>query len=159
MRTRAYADEAARRFPGLRVVACDSARGAVEGSDVIVTAGPIRRRPEPTLEAAWFAPGALGVPLDYDSYWTAEAMAAADRFYTDDTAQLMSTRAGGDYFQEIPPVYADLGEVVAGLKDGRRAPGERLISMNLGIALDDMATAPLVVERARARGLGTRLVL
>ncbi|HKQ96412.1 MAG TPA: ornithine cyclodeaminase family protein [Candidatus Polarisedimenticolia bacterium] len=158
-RTRAYADESSRRFPALRVLACDSARAAVEGADVIVTAGPIRRRPEPTLEAAWFAKGALGVPLDYDSYWTPEAMASADRFYTDDTAQLLSTRAGGDYFRNIPAVYGDLGEVAAGLKDGRRAPGERLVSMNLGIALDDMATAPLVVEAARARGLGTRLPL
>jgi len=31
--------------------------------------------------------------------------------------------------------------------------------MNLGLALEDMATAPLVLERARARGLGTRLPL
>jgi ornithine cyclodeaminase/alanine dehydrogenase len=158
-RTRAYADEAARRFPRLRVTVAATARAAVETADVIVTAGPIRRRPEPVIEPSWFAAGALAVPLDYDSYWTPAAMAAADRFYTDDTAQLMSTRAGGDYLQAIPPVYADLGEVAAGFKDGRRAPGERLLSMNLGIALDDMATAPLVVAAARARGLGTRLTL
>jgi ornithine cyclodeaminase/alanine dehydrogenase len=158
-RTRAYTDEAGRRFPRVRATACDTARAAVEGADVIVTAGPIRRRPEPLIEAGWLGPGTLGVPLDYDSYWTPAAMAAADRFYTDDTAQLRSTQAGGDYFRAIPPVYADLGEVAAGLKDGRRAPAERLLSMNLGIALDDMATAPLVVAAARARGLGTRLAL
>jgi ornithine cyclodeaminase/alanine dehydrogenase-like protein (mu-crystallin family) len=31
--------------------------------------------------------------------------------------------------------------------------------MNLGIALEDMATAPLVLERATAQGLGTPLRL
>src|SRR5207249_11722619 len=107
----------------------------------------------------WFSEGAVGVPLDYDSYWKPGAMAAADRFYTDDTNQLLHTRDGGVYFQRIPEVFADLGEVVAGLKDGRRDDRERLFCMSLGIALDDMATAPLVLERAMAKGLGTRLPL
>jgi ornithine cyclodeaminase/alanine dehydrogenase len=158
-RTRAYAEEQGRRFPGLRLTPCATPRDAVEGCDVIVTAGPIRHDPKPVLEAAWFAEGALGVPLDYDSYWTAAAMSAADRFYTDDAGQLRHTKAGGVYFRAIPDLYADLGEVVAGLKDGRRSPRERLVCMNLGIALEDMATAPLVLERARERGLGTRLPL
>jgi ornithine cyclodeaminase/alanine dehydrogenase len=158
-RTEAYAAAQGRRYPALRIAACASPRAAIEGCDVIVTAGPIRRDPKPVLEAAWFAPGALGVPLDYDSYWTPAAMAAADRFYTDDRGQLLHTKEGGVYFRAIPDVYADLGEVVAGLKDGRRSPDERLVCMNLGLALEDMATAPLVLERARAEGLGTHLPL
>jgi ornithine cyclodeaminase/alanine dehydrogenase len=137
----------------------DEPRRAVEGCDVVVTAGPIRRRPEPTLRAEWFSEGALGVPLDYDSYWTPAAMKAADRFYTDDREQLLHTRHGGEYFQKIPEVYADLGEVIAGKKEGRKNAQERLLCMNLGLALEDMATAPLVLEQALARGLGTRLAL
>jgi ornithine cyclodeaminase/alanine dehydrogenase-like protein (mu-crystallin family) len=158
-RTRAYVEEQGRRFPSMTLTPCDAPRAAVEGCDVIVTAGPIRRDPKPVLETAWFGEGALGVPLDYDSYWKPAALAAADRFYTDDAGQLRHTRAGGVYFRQIPDLYADLGEVVAGLKDGRRGPGERLVCMNMGIALEDMATAPLVLERARERGLGTRLPL
>jgi ornithine cyclodeaminase/alanine dehydrogenase len=158
-RTRRYAETEGARHPGLRVVACETAREAVTGSDIVVTAGPIRRNPEPAIEADWFAEGALGVPLDYDSYWTAGAMRAADRFYTDDTPQILHTRAGGVYFRHIPDVYADLGEVEAGIRDGRRDPRERLLCMNLGIALEDMATAALVMERAVALGIGTRLGL
>jgi ornithine cyclodeaminase/alanine dehydrogenase len=158
-RARAYAVEQGTLNPRVRIVLCATPREAVEGCDVIVTAGPIRRHPQPVLEAAWFSPGALGVPLDYDSCWTPAAMAAADRFYTDDAGQLLHTRAGGVYFRGIPELYADLGEVLAGLKDGRRTPRERLVCMNLGIALEDMATAPLVLERARAKGVGIRLPL
>ena len=33
------------------------------------------------------------------------------------------------------------------------------MAMNLGLALDDMAVAPEVYRRARARGLGTWLAL
>jgi ornithine cyclodeaminase/alanine dehydrogenase-like protein (mu-crystallin family) len=86
-------------------------------------------------------------------------MAAADRFYTDDTPQLLYTRGQGVYFRRIPQVYADLGEVAAGLRDGRRDDRERLFCLNMGIALEDMATAPLVLARALEKGLGTRLAL
>lgn len=158
-RVRAYVDEQSPLYPRLRIAGAAGPRDAIAGADVIVTAGPIRRRPEPPLEAAWFAEGALGVPLDYDSYWTPQALAAAERIYTDDTAQFEHARAEGVYFQRVPALYADLGEVVAGTKDGRRTPRERLVCMTMGIALDDMATAPLVLERALARGLGTRLPL
>ncbi|HEU4402763.1 MAG TPA: ornithine cyclodeaminase family protein [Candidatus Polarisedimenticolia bacterium] len=158
-RTARYVDEMRARHPGLEIEAVATPRAAVEGIDVIVTAGPIRVHPQPVLEAAWFGEGALGVPLDYDSYWKTEALRCAARFYTDDTGQILHTRKGGVYFQQIPEVYADLGEVLAGLKDPRRAPRERLVCMNLGIALEDMATAPLVLEAAQRRGLGTRLPL
>jgi ornithine cyclodeaminase/alanine dehydrogenase-like protein (mu-crystallin family) len=158
-RSRGYAVEQQALHPKLRFAPVDDPRGAVEGCDVVVTAGPIKRRPEPALEAEWFSEGALGVPLDYDSYWTPAAMRKADRFYTDDTAQLLHTREGGDYFQQIPEVYADLGEVIAGKKEGRRNAKERLLCMNLGLALEDMATAPLVLEQALSRGLGTQLTL
>lgn len=158
-RSRAYAAEQQPHHPKVRFQPVDEPRRAVEGCDVVVTAGPIKRRPEPALQADWFSEGALGVPLDYDSYWTPAAMKRADRFYTDDTAQLLHTREGGDYFQKIPEVYADLGEVLAGKRDGRRNAKERLVCMNLGLALEDMATAPLVLEQALSRGLGTRLSL
>lgn len=154
-----YCADMMRAHPSLKCIVVPTARAAVEGGDIVVTAGPILAHPAPAIEPGWFAEGALGVPLDYDSYWKPEAMAAADRFYTDDTAQLLHTRGHGVYFQRIPQVYADLGEVAAGLKDGRRDDRERLLCMNLGIALEDMATAPLVLARAIELGLGTRLPL
>jgi len=59
--------------------------------------------------------------------------------------------------QEHPAPYADLGEIVAGTKSGRES--ERTLCINLGLALADMATAPLVYEAARAKGIGTALPL
>ncbi|OLD65929.1 MAG: hypothetical protein AUI47_01040 [Acidobacteria bacterium 13_1_40CM_2_68_5] len=154
-----YCAELGPAYPAIKFSAVATPRAAVEGTDIIVTAGPIRARPSPIIEPEWLAEGSLGLPLDYDSYWKPEAMAAAERFYTDDTAQLLHTREAGVYFRRVPRVFADLGEVVAGLKDGRRHDRERLLCMSLGIALDDMATAPLVLEGAVAKGLGTRLPL
>jgi ornithine cyclodeaminase/alanine dehydrogenase-like protein (mu-crystallin family) len=63
------------------------------------------------------------------------------------------------YFQDIPPIHADLDELVAGRKPGRQKPGERTIACNLGLALDDLATAPLIYQRATEKGVGTWLAL
>ena len=63
------------------------------------------------------------------------------------------------YFQEIPPIYAGLGELVTGAKPGRENSRERTMACNLGLALDDMATAPIVYRRALERGVGTWLPL
>jgi ornithine cyclodeaminase/alanine dehydrogenase-like protein (mu-crystallin family) len=63
------------------------------------------------------------------------------------------------YFQHIPPIHADLGELVSGGKPGRETPQERTMACNLGLALDDIATAPLVYARALEEGVGTWLPL
>ena len=80
------------------------------------------------------------------------------KFTTDDIAQLEHYRHLG-YFQSIPPIYAALGEIVAGKKPGRQTKRERTIACNLGLALDDIATAPIVYQRALDKGLGTWLPL
>ncbi len=85
-------------------------------------------------------------------------MAACDRFYCDDTAQVLATKAHGPRLQGIPEAIAgDLGELAAGTVTGRRDDAERLFCMNLGVAIEDVATARLVVARARERGVGLKL--
>jgi ornithine cyclodeaminase/alanine dehydrogenase-like protein (mu-crystallin family) len=63
------------------------------------------------------------------------------------------------YFQGIPPIYADLGELVAGKKPGRERSEERTMACNLGLALDDMAVAPVIYQRAVEKNIGTWLPL
>jgi ornithine cyclodeaminase/alanine dehydrogenase-like protein (mu-crystallin family) len=82
----------------------------------------------------------------------------ADKFCTDDVPQLHHYRDLG-YFQDIPAIHADLGELVTGRKAGREKPEERTMACNLGVALEDMAVAPLIYERALEKGIGTWLLL
>ena len=104
--------------------------------------------------------GGLAVSLDYDAVWTSSAMKECDKFVSDDIGQLLSTKKEGVYFSGIPEnICADLGELAAGLKPGREDPLERIFSMNMGIAVDDIVTAKLIYERALERGTGTRLSL
>jgi ornithine cyclodeaminase/alanine dehydrogenase len=154
---RKYVEEMMARH-GLGVVAVDSSRKAVENCDIVVTSGPILKHPQPLIEASWFKDGGFACPLDFDSYWKPEAMYSMDKFFTDDIEQLRYYRQQG-YFAEIPEVHADLSEVVSGKKPGRENPKERIMSMNLGLAIEDMATAKLVYEKADKSRIGTRLPL
>jgi ornithine cyclodeaminase/alanine dehydrogenase-like protein (mu-crystallin family) len=154
---RAYADDVARRL-GLAVEVVPSARDAVVGSDVIVTAGPIARTPHATIRAGWMAAGAFASLVDYDSYWHADAFAEIDVFCVDDIPQVERHRSLGR-FRGIPTVDAELAEIVAGLRPGRRDGRQRTMTMNLGIAMADIATASLVYRRATEAGAGTRLPL
>jgi ornithine cyclodeaminase/alanine dehydrogenase len=104
--------------------------------------------------------GGLGVSLDYDSAWTSSAMKECHKFISDDIDQFLFTKGEGIYFGGTPDhIYADLGEVVAGIKLGRQDPKEKIFSMNMGIAIDDMVTAKMVYERAVEKGVGTDLPL
>lgn len=131
---------------------------AVQGLDLVVTSGPILKHPQPAIPAGWLAAGAFASLVDFDSYWQGGALAEVDKLATDDRAQLDYYRRDG-YFQATPPAYADLGQIAAGLKPGRTSPEERTLTINLGLALGDVAVARLVHTQARAQGLGVELPL
>jgi ornithine cyclodeaminase/alanine dehydrogenase-like protein (mu-crystallin family) len=143
---------------GLEVEIVAEPRQAVSGCDLIVTAGPILRQPHKTIQAGWWDEGAFASLVDFDSYWHPEAMREADKFYTDDLAQLEHYRSVG-YFQDIPPVTGDLGQLVTGQTPARLSAAERTIACNLGLAMDDMAVAPTLYRRAVELSLGKWLTL
>jgi ornithine cyclodeaminase/alanine dehydrogenase len=143
---------------GLEVIGVDEPEQAVGEADLVVTSGPILKHPAPAIRKDWLREGAFASAVDFDSYWTSEALAQVDRVATDDHAQFRYYRELG-YLRETPEPYADLGELVTGVRPGRQSPTERTLAMNLGLALEDVAVAPEVLRRATAAGLGTWLPL
>jgi len=152
-----YVEEISTRF-NLEVVSVSNPQDAVTGCDIVVTSGPILKEPHATIQAGWLDKGSFASLVDFDSYWHADAMRETTKFCTDDTQQLLHYQEGG-YFKKIPPLHADLGELVTGQKPGRESPDERTMTANLGLALDDMAVAPLIFRKATEKGLGTWLPL
>ena len=152
-----FVAEMSERFD-FEIIGVKEPKQAVVDSDLVVTSGPILKHPTPTIEKDWLRPGAYGSAVDFDSYWTGEALAQMDRISTDDHAQFQYYKSVG-YFQQTPDPYADLGEIVAGLKPGRKDENERTLAINLGLAMDDMAVAPTIYQCAKDIQLGTWLPL
>jgi len=142
----------------LEIKTVRSAEEAVRGMDIVVTSGPIMKKPDPVIGAGWLEPGSFASAVDFDSYWQGEALAEADKLATDDIAQMAYYRKEG-YFQTTPQPYADLGDIVSGKKPGREDSKERNIAINLGLALEDMALAIQIYRRARNKGMGIELPL
>lgn len=153
----AYAKEMNSQL-GLDVEPVKRLPDAVKGMDIVVTSGPILKNPTPAIEAGWLAQGAFASLVDFDSYWQGAALKEMDKIATDDLAQMRYYRQEG-YFKETPEAYADLGEIVAGKKPGRENSSQRIAAINLGLALDDMATAIRIFKRAKEIGVGTQLPL
>jgi alanine dehydrogenase len=155
----ALAGELSAQLPGVEFVGARDAGQVALGADVVVTAITQVAGAAPPLDAGLLEPGALAVALDYDAAWTAAAMAEFDRFVVDDTAQVLATKAAGVRLGRIPAIYADLGELAAGRSQGRAAPDERWLCLNLGVGIEDVAAGMLIYGRAVAAGLGRRLPL
>ena len=71
----------------------------------------------------------------------------------------MDKKRKAGHLRDITEVYAGLGEIVAGKNPRRESDEERIISMNLELAIEDMATAIMIYEKAEKKGVGVWLPL
>ena len=124
---------------------------ALEGAEIVVTAGPIIEDPEPSIRPEHLGERWLALPIDFDFYFGPETVAAAEVFLADDVGQFEYYRELG-HFQGWPAPEGNVGE---GL--GRDGSPARALCCNLGIGALDAAFANVVLERARAEGAGTEL--
>ncbi|WP_273842720.1 ornithine cyclodeaminase family protein [Rubrobacter calidifluminis] len=140
-RARAFAEEHG-------AIATASAEEAVRGADVVVTA---TTSPDPVLFGEWLSPGAhvnaVGAPRpewrELDDGVLRRAI-----LYVDSREAAMKeagdVRAAGE-------IFAEIGEVVAGVKPGRRSEEEITLFKSVGLAVEDLATAELVWRKASGR--------
>jgi ornithine cyclodeaminase/alanine dehydrogenase len=152
-----YADEMGKQL-SLEIEPVGEVSEAVKDVDLVVTSGPIVKNPQPAIKAGWLSSGSFASLVDFDSYWQGEALREAQKLATDDLSQMRYYRLEG-YFQDTPEPYADLGEIAAGKKPGRESDEERTIAINLGLALDDMATAIRIYRKGVKAGVGLELPL
>jgi ornithine cyclodeaminase len=139
-----------------RVEAVESVEAAVGDADVVVTATSSR---EPVLEVGWLAPGAhvnaVGSSISTTRELDTETMASAALFC--DARESLVNESGDYLMAGIGPerIRAELGEVLIGAAEGRRAADELTVFKSLGLAVEDLAAAEHVYEAAQAQGVGT----
>lgn len=160
--------ERAKRFAersganGVNIIACATAREAVDGADVVCTVTSSR---EPVLSREWLAPGthvnAVGASLatarELDS-----ATVAAARLYVD-RRESAANEAGDFLVPKREGLIGDdhiVGEIGELLVDpprivGRRSADELTVFKSLGLAIEDVAAARRIYDRAVAAGVGS----
>jgi ornithine cyclodeaminase len=131
---------------------------ALSGADVVCTCTSAR---EPILRREWLSPGAhvnaVGSSVPTARELDAETVAAATFFV--DRRESALAEAGdlllAGFGEER--IAAELGEVLVGSHPGRTAPEELTVFKSLGLGVEDLAAAELVVRRAREQGVGTEV--
>ena len=132
---------------GVTITPKESVKEAVAGKDMILTA--TQRLPEPLIKNEWFKPGCLGFGLEASRAWYGSAILTCDKFITDSWDQTVYFYEHGAFPDGLPNLYAELGEVVAGVKPGRESESERILAINIGLALEDVIVADYICRVAK----------
>ena len=143
---------------GCPVHVSSSVGDAVKAADLIVTC---TTSTEFLLDAADVRPGAFVAGVGVDAEHKRELfpdLLEESRVVVD---VLEQCAAFGDLHHAIErgvmattDVHAELGTIVAGVEPGRTSPEQTFVFDSTGMALQDAATAVVVLERARDKGLG-----
>lgn len=153
-----------REAHGLEAIASPSAREAVEGADVVCT---LTSSCEPVLRGAWLSPGAhvnvVGAATPACREVDTEAVVRA-RVFVDRRESALGE--AGDLLipmreGAVGPdhVRAELGEILTGRAPGRETEAEVTLFKSLGLAIEDVAAAQVVLHNAERTGAGTRVDL
>lgn len=146
----------------VEAIASPSPDAALFGAEVVCTTTSSR---EPIVEHRWLAAGvhvnAVGSSIPTARELDTETVASSSLFVDRRESTLNES---GDYLLAqaegaIGPdhIKAELGDVLVGTHPGRADEGELTVFKSLGIAVEDLAAAELVVRRAREQGAGTEV--
>jgi len=144
------------------VLPVETPEQAVQGADIIVTATTART---PVFDGSLVASGAHVNAVGSNSLAKAEIdatlVARAARVVVDSLEQ--AKMESGDLLTPVETrrfrweQAVELREVVAGCRPGRAGAEEITLFKSNGIALEDVAAASLVYEKARAQGVGREI--
>jgi alanine dehydrogenase len=143
----------------IEVIPVASAKAAVEGADIVITATTAR---EPIVDGDWFADGVhincvgSGIPdrreLDDKIVRRAKIVVDTHASAMEEAGDLLIPMSKGLITAEA--IHADLGEVLTGRRLGRTNEKEITIFKSVGVALQDVAAAAWAYRRAQVLGLG-----
>ena len=152
-----FAADARERFQIVAEVAADAGRASI-GSEIVVTSTPSR---QPFLKPADVAAGtfvaAVGADNEHKNEISADLLKQAVVVVDDlDQCSRMGDLHHALAQSVIQPghVRSSLDQIVAGLAPGRLSDGEIIVFDSTGVAIEDVAAAAVVYERAENTGAG-----
>ena len=133
---------------------------AVRGADVVAAT---THSPDPVVMFDWLAPGAHVSSVGYSppgSELDPELVRAATIVVESRDSAFAPLPGGAAELAGIDAAtVVELGELVAGTRPGRTTPVEITLYKSVGIAVQDLAAAALVLGAARERGAGLEIEL
>lgn len=157
--TQRFVAETERTYRHLcKIVSVNTIKEAVEGADIVVTTTPSR---EPLVMNDMISPGMHFNCIGADAPGKEEmdpAILKKAKIVVDDWEQAShSGEINVPLSQGIitrKNIWAEIGEIAAGLKPGRERRDEITIFMSTGLAVQDAVTAKIAYDKAIKKGIG-----
>lgn len=108
---------------------CDTAEEVVDGSDVVISA--VTYAGQNLCEDKYFKPGVVVIPVHTLGFTNCDLF--FDKVFADDYGHVKHFK----YFDKFKS-FAEVSDVVNGIKPGRENDEERILVYNIGIALHDI---------------------
>jgi ornithine cyclodeaminase/alanine dehydrogenase-like protein (mu-crystallin family) len=144
----------------LGATACPSFEEAVRGADVVAAT---THSAYPVVRAEWVKPGTHVSSVGYNapgSELDPELVRAATIVVESRDSAFSPPPGGAPELAGVDPAaVTELGELISGAKTGRRTPVEITLYKSVGVAVQDLAAAALVLAAARERGAGLEIEL
>jgi ornithine cyclodeaminase len=141
-------------------VRATSFEDAVRGADVVAAA---THSAEPVVRAEWVAPGMHVSSVGYNapgSELDPDLVRAATIVVESRDSSFAPPPGGAPELAGVDPAsVAELGELVSGSRRGRATPVEITLYKSVGVAVQDLAAAALVLAAARERAVGLEIEL
>jgi alanine dehydrogenase len=147
---------------GKAVRATQDWRECVEGADIIVEASRLAE-PAPMLRTAWVKTGGLVVTYGTMSAVELSLTDIMDKVVVDDWGQCQAGPFGAlrPHVEagrlSAATLHAEIGEIVAGYRDGRERDAETILFWHRGLSLSDIALGAAMLDKAQRLGIGQRL--
>ena len=128
-------------YPNVTFTICDDVKELIGTSDVIVSC---ITEADGLLcdDDSIYREGCLLVPVHTRGFQNCDLF--FDKVYADDTAHV----CGFKYFSKFKQ-FAEIQEVISGLKPGRESDKERILSYNIGLGLHDVVYASKIYEMCK----------
>ena len=149
---------------GISVIATASAQEAVDGAEIVCTT---TSSSDPVLQGEWIASGchvnAVGSSVRFARELDTAAVVRSRLFV--DRRESTVNEAGDFLFPkkegaiDDDHIVGEIGDILLGNLAGRQSPDEITLFKSLGLAVEDLAAAHYVYQRAEAEGIGTEVDL
>jgi alanine dehydrogenase len=149
---------------GVEAIVTSSPEETGRGSDIIASATTAK---EPPIRGEWLEPGmhlnAAGAnapvkrEVDAEAFRRAKVVVDFQEQVLQEAGDLMAAIRSGEFGAE--QIHSELSDIVVGKKTGRESPEDITLFKSVGVAIEDVAAAAFVYDKAKELGLGVDIDL
>jgi ornithine cyclodeaminase/alanine dehydrogenase-like protein (mu-crystallin family) len=143
---------------GKRVIPCDNLEKALKDADVVVTATTAR---QPIIKYEWVEKASFLCNFSHDQNFEDRIVKSVNKIFVDyrknyehyhgqDVGSMIARK-----LMSTSDIYADLSELVTGIKKGRESDEEKILLNHGGMGTHDIAVGSIIYKLAKEKGIGT----